>query len=226
VSPLRRSAIKQSLAIKETLAIKEVSAVRQVCSWCLSYPDEQLMGRRELLRAVLAELPADDRSRQLAAFLDHLDATPLERLQNDYVEVFDLARTQTLYLSYWTDGDTRRRGDTLARFKRHYRDSGFLVDTHGELPDHLPLVLEYAAVADADGGTALLQEFRASLELIRLSLADRRSPYAALLEAVCSTLPGASPSDRAGAMQLAGPPPAEAVGLEPYGRPLIPVNTR
>ena len=61
--------------------------------------------------------------------------------------------------------------------------------------------------------------------LIRLSLADRGSPYAALLEAVCATLPGASPSDRAGAMLLAGPPPAEAVGLEPYGRPLIPVTS-
>jgi nitrate reductase delta subunit len=217
---------RQRRAVHERRAVQERSAVRQFCSWCLSYPDEQLLGRRELLRAVLAELPAGDREQRLANFLDHLDRTPLDRLQNDYVEIFDLARTQTLYLSYWTDGDTRRRGEVLARFKQHYRDSGFLVDTHGELPDHLPLVLEYAAVADPDGGTNLLQEFRASLELIRLALVDRGSPYAALLEAVCSTLPGASPSDRAGAMRLAGPPPAEAVGLEPYGRPLIPVNAR
>jgi nitrate reductase delta subunit len=215
---------------QQRAAVHEHGTVRQFCSWCLSYPDDELMGRRELLRAVLTELPPGERNRGLSAFLDHLDATPLGRLQNDYVELFDLARTQTLYLSYWTDGDTRRRGEVLARFKRAYRESGFLVDTHGELPDHLPLVLEYAAVADPAGGTALLQDFRASIELIRLALVDRASPYAGLLAAVCSTLPGASPSDRAGAMRLAGPPPAdggiEMVGLEPYGRPLITLTTR
>ena len=83
---------------------------------------------------------------------------------------FDLSRKHALYLSYWTDGDTRRRGEVLGRFKSAYRASGFLVDTHGELPDYLPMVLEFAALADLDAGRELLQAYRPSLELLRIAL--------------------------------------------------------
>ena len=147
----------------------------------------------------------------------------LRELERQYVDVFDLSRRNALYLSYWTDGDTRRRGDVLARFKAAYRASGFVVDTHGELPDHLPMVLEFAAVADPVAGEELLQDYRASLELVRLALVDRGSPYADALVAVCATLPGPSPADRAAAMALAGPPPTEQVGLEPFDPRLLPL---
>lgn len=189
--------------------------VRQVASWCLEYPTESLLERSELLRRALAEQRPSTPVRQLTDFLDHLDSRPLAELINDYVDLFDLSRRYTLYLSYWTDGDTRRRGETLAAFKQRYRDSGFLVDTGGELPDHLPLVLEYAAIADPTGGTELLQQYRASLELIRLALTERGTPYALVMEAVCGTLPGVSPQDRAAAMALAGTgPPTESVGID------------
>ncbi len=79
------------------------------------------------------------------------DSADPTAIQTHYVEVFDLSRKHTLYLSYWTDGDTRRRGEVLAAFKQRYRRSGFLVDTPGELPDYLPLVLEYAARRPATG---------------------------------------------------------------------------
>ena len=97
-------------------------------------------------------------------------------MQNHYVEIFDLSRRHTLYLSYYTDGDTRRRGETLMTIKQRYRRSGFLVDTHGELPDYLPLILEYAARVDPRDGAALLQDFRRSLELLRLALVDKAHP--------------------------------------------------
>ncbi|RYP82309.1 nitrate reductase molybdenum cofactor assembly chaperone [Nocardioides guangzhouensis] len=197
--------------------------VHQVASWCLDYPDQGLVDRLPLLRDALAEAPASPSVEALLRLVDHLTSRPLEDLQREYVDTFDLHRHCTLYLSYWTDGDTRRRGEVLGRFKAAYRASGFLVDTHGELPDHLPMVLEFAAVADPVAGTALLQDYRASLELVRLALLDRGSPYADGLVAVCATLPGASPSDRAAAMALAGPPPTEQVGLEPFDPRLLPL---
>lgn len=188
--------------------------VHQVSSWCLAYPDDALVERLGLLTAAVDELPAGRARDGLRAFLDHVSATPLDVLQTDYVHLFDLSRKQALYLSYWTDGDTRRRGEVLAAFKERYRASGFLVDTRGELPDHLPLVLEYAALADPDDGTALLQEYRASLELTRFALIDAGTPYAGVLEAVCSTLPGESPADTAAVHRMAAAgPPSEAVGL-------------
>ena len=146
-------------------------------------------------------------------------------MQNHYVEIFDLSRRHTLYLSYYTDGDTRRRGETLMTIKQRYRRSGFLVDTHGELPDYLPLILEYAARVDPRDGAELLQDFRRSLELLRLALVDKGTPYAGVVAAVCATLPGPSPRDRQAVMAMAAAgPPTETVGLEPADPRLLPLR--
>ena len=52
----------------------------------------------------------------------------------EHVREYDLSRRHSLHLSYWTDGDTRRRGETLLRFKQMYRDSGMFTVLNGELP--------------------------------------------------------------------------------------------
>lgn len=198
----------------------------QVAAWCLGYPDEALQARLPELRAAVGRLPLGHVRGGLDQVLDYLSATALAELERNYVEVFDLSRKHALYLSYWTDGDTRRRGEVLTRFKQRYRASGFLVDTRGELPDYLPLVLEYAAIADPDDGAALLQEYRPSLELLKFALIEAATPYAGVLEAVCATLPGASPADAAAVHRIAAAgPPAEEVGLEPYDPRLLPLST-
>lgn len=184
--------------------------VRQAASYLLTYPDAALIAGLPVIRAALVE----QRVTSLDPFLDHLKATPLRELERQYVEVFDLSRRHALYLSYWTDGDTRRRGEVLARFKAAYRASGFLVDTSGELPDFLPMVLEFAAVADPVAGEELLREYRASLELLRIGLEEDGTPYADVVAAVCATLPGASPKDRAAVQAMVGGPPTETVGLD------------
>lgn len=197
--------------------------VRQAASWCLAYPDADLVARVPVLRAALAE----HRITSLDGFLDHLEGTPLRELERQYVEVFDLSRRHALYLSYWTDGDTRRRGEVLARFKAAYRACGFVVDTSGELPDYLPMVLEFAAIADPEVGETILREYRPSLELLRIGLAEEGTPatdrYAEVVAAVCATLPGASPADRAAVQAMVGGPPTEFVGLEPYDPRLLPM---
>jgi nitrate reductase delta subunit len=197
--------------------------VHQVAAWCLGYPDDDLLGRLPLLRDALAEQRGSAASvALLSRFLDHLAAGEPESLRSAYVDTFDLDRHQTLYLSYWTDGDTRRRGETIAAIKQRYRAATFhgdwLVDTGGDLPDHLPMVLEYAALADPVDGTALLREHRAGLELIRLTLAERGSAYTDVLAAVCATLPGRGPRTVEEARALVPPPPAESVGI---GEPVL-----
>ncbi len=200
--------------------------VYQVASWCLDYPTAALVERLPLLAAALAEQPAGPGVAPLLSVVDHLSGTPLDGLQHAYVDVFDLSRKHALYLSYWTDGDTRRRGEVLGRFKAAYRAGGFLVDTHGELPDYLPMVLEFAACVDLAAGRELLQAYQPSLELLRIALQERQSPYAGALVAVCATLPGESPATRAAvqAMVDAGAPPVESVGLDPYDPRLIPLQ--
>ncbi|TJY71584.1 nitrate reductase molybdenum cofactor assembly chaperone [Arthrobacter sp. CAU 1506] len=191
-------------------------------SWCLSYPDEELLGRIPLVRRALAEFPGLDRTFQ--DVLQALTTAPLGESQARYVQEFDLNRRHALHLSYWTDGDTRRRGEVLASFKQVYRDSGMLVDLHGELPDYLPMVLEFAATVDLDAGRKLLTDYRASLEMLRLALVDDNLPQAAVVQAVCDSLPGRSPADRQEIMKMAGyGPPTERVGLDAYDPRLLPL---
>lgn len=199
--------------------------VHQVASRVLEYPTGALLDQVPLMRSALSEHPGSPGVDDVRPLLDHLAAHPVEQLQLEYVEVFDLSRKRALHLSYWTDGDTRRRGEVLGRFKAAYRASGSLVALRGELPDHLPVVLEFAAVVDPRAGTALLQEYRPSLELIRLALLELGTPYAGALVAVCATLPGESPADRGAVMAMAGAgPPTESVGLEPFDPRLLPVH--
>ncbi len=194
--------------------------VHQVAAWCLGYPEDELIAKLPLLRGALEEQPASEPVTLLRGFVDTLARQDPHALQHVYVELFDLHRRQTLHLSYWRDGDTRRRGESLTDFKTRLRDGttkgeGWVVDTHGELPDHLPMVLEYAALADPDGGRRLLIENRSGLELIRLALIERGSAYADVLAAVCATLPGPSARDRREALAMAqAGPPAESVGLD------------
>lgn len=221
-----------------------VRLVHRIVSVLLCYPDARTLAELPALRAVLAEhvpqapgrfaRPAKvqeaarlaEAMELVGGFMSHLESTAPDVLERSYVQTFDLSRKHALYLSYWTDGDTRRRGEVLAAFKQAYRDSGFVVDTGGELPDFLPMVLEYAAIADPVGGVKLMQDYRASIELLRLALEEDKSPYAMLLQALSATLPGPTVKDRAQAMALAGHgPPTESVGLEPFNRELLPVRS-
>ena len=194
----------------------QVATARQLCSLLLGYPDEHLLQRLPLLGAWTAALPPE-LSEPLARMLSHISSTPLSQQQADYVELFDLRRRCSLYLTYYRYGDTRKRGMALLRFKHLYSRAGLLLDD-AELPDHLAVVLEFAATGDARRGESLLQEHRAAVELIRLALEERGSPYADVLHAVCATLPPVRAEDREAALRLAQQgPPTEDVGLDPYG---------
>lgn len=195
---------------------RHVAMSCQVASHLLGYPDEDLHSRLPLLADAVASLPTGAARAGLTRFIDQVRSTPDRELAEHYVSTFDRRRRCCLYLTWWTDGETRRRGQALAGLKQRYRRGGLELGA-GELPDYLPVVLEYAATGDLADGLAVLQEQRAGLELLRIALEEAGSPYAEVVKAVCSLLPGPSPRDRAAAMQLArSGPPQEMVGLEPY----------
>lgn len=195
---------------------RHVALTCQVASHLLGYPDEDFRSRLPLLEDAVASLPAGRAHTCLARFVDHVRTAPARELAEHYVSTFDRRRRCCLYLTWWTDGETRRRGQALAMLKERYRRGGLELG-NSELPDFLPVVLEYAATGDLADGLAVLQEQRAGLELLRIALEEAGSPYADVVMAVCSLLPGPSPRDRAAAMQLArSGPPQEMVGLEPY----------
>jgi nitrate reductase delta subunit len=150
----------------------------QAAALCLTYPDDDFRARLPLLR---------EAAPQLREFVDHAALTPPQELAAHYVQVFDFENRHSLYLSWWPDGDTRRRGMSLVRFKDLYGTHG-LEFTGEELPDFLPAVLEFTA---RTGNLDLLSEYRAALDQLRSRLADFGTPYASVLDAVCATLPAA-----------------------------------
>ena len=196
----------------------QLTIVWQSVSLLLDYPDEDLLARAPMLRSASRALP-DSIGSSIRAFIDHLEGTALSELQADYVDTFDNRRRCNLFLTYFAHGDTRKRGMALLRFKQTYLRAGFELDD-AELPDHLCVVLEFAATGDQTLGRDLMLDHRAGLELLRLSLRDLSSPWASLIDAVTSTLPPLRGEERDAVRRLAAEgPPEEEVGLAPFASP-------
>lgn len=189
-------------------------ALYQAASLLLDYPEAELLEQVPLIRALVDERGAP--AQPLLSLLDHLESTPLEDLQVEYVETFDLRRRCCLYLTYFRYGDTRKRGTALVDFIDAYKSSGAFME-EGELPDHLGVLLEFGAQHNLERCRTLLLENRAGLELLRLSLADRNSAWVGAIEAVSATLPPIGGDDRDAVRRLvAQGPPDEEVGLEAF----------
>lgn len=193
----------------------ELRAAWMAVSWLLSYPDEQIRGQWDTV-AALAERVPGAAGEGLRGALAAVRAEEPLALQERYVDTFDTRRRGCLHLTYFSNGDTRRRGMALLRIKQDLRSAGLTVDEH-ELPDHLPLVLEFAAAHDPERGAKILRANRPGVELLRLHLADIASPWHGALLALCATLPPLDADDRAAVMRLAEQgPEEETVGLDGY----------
>jgi nitrate reductase molybdenum cofactor assembly chaperone NarJ/NarW len=220
---------------RPSLPREQLAVAWQSASLLLGYPDERLLGELDLIRAASHDLPAA-LGEPIRDVVVHLESTPLTQAQAEYVETFDNRRRNSLFLTYFAHGDTRKRGVALLRFKQTYLRSGFVLDAEsehgGELPDHLSVVLEYAATVDQQLGWGLLLDHRAGLELLRMSLRDAGSPWAGAVEVVCATLPHLRGDELEAVRKLAAEgPPEEEVGLTPYATPAfdpgpaVPVST-
>lgn len=207
------------------LSERDIAATRLACAWLLAYPDQELLERLDGLAAAVAELPGPVRE-PLAEFLAHLDGTRLLDVQRHFVEVFDMKRRACPFLTYWTHGDTRNRGVAILRFKQAYAEAGFTLGNE-ELPDHLAVLLEFAAVGDRVTGDALLAEHAAPIGLLREALHDLDSAYAHVLDTVVATLPEITRevAARMAALAASGPP-VEDVGLEPFPTSPTPSGAR
>lgn len=189
----------------------------RLCSLLLQYPDAELTAARQELKTAAEGLKPSPAAEDLTTFCTWLAAQEPDALERHYVETFDLRRKSSLYLTYYLHGDTRRRGMALLTLNQRYRAAGW--DTgNGELPDHLPVVLEFAALAGHGGGEAPLRQHRRGLELIHRALTDADSPYRHVLAAVLTLLPPPTEEDHEAVARLvAEGPPNEDVGLDPYG---------
>jgi nitrate reductase delta subunit len=188
----------------------------KIASVLLQYPTVALFDGISVLEDEIARLPRPAAA-GFGRFLGWLRSTSPDEVARHYVATFDLRRRCALYITYYRYGDTRKRGMALLTFKAAYRAAGF-EPADDELPDYLPLVLDFAAL-DARG-VKLLRAHRADLELLLRGLRQAESPYADVIEAVGALLPALRRPDLATvARAWASGPPAEEVGLEPFAPP-------
>lgn len=195
----------------------------QSASMLMDYPDDVLVSRLDLLDEVAATLPAL-LGNGLQQTIHHLHTRPLHESQSDYVDTFDTRRRGCLFLTYFSNGETRKRGLALLRIKQVYTKAGLTL-TDDQLPDYLCVVLEFAATTDQQAGLKILLDNRAGLELLRLHLGEIDSPWCGALETVCATLPTLKGKEHEAIERLiAEGPEDEQVGLNPYGMPdLMPI---
>ncbi|HEU4361089.1 MAG TPA: nitrate reductase molybdenum cofactor assembly chaperone [Mycobacterium sp.] len=189
----------------------------KLASVLLQYPTVELFDGLDELDRFAATVGPKSARESFQRFLDWLRATPSTEVARHYVQTFDLRRRCALYLTYYRYGDTRKRGMAMVVFKAAYRDAGFVV-AEDDLPDFLPIVLDFAALCPK--GERLLANHRTDLELLRRALIKAESPYAEIVAAVATALPklGKQELGKVRAAWKAGPP-AEEVGLEPFAPP-------
>lgn len=190
--------------------------VRKIASVLLRYPDERMFSLLDEVGPALAAVPDASQREPLAGVAGEIRERGSIAAAQEYVATFDMTRRCSPYLTYFRYGDTRNRGVALLALKRGYRRGGWEL-RDGELADHAPTMLEFAALVPDQGG-AMLAAHRQELELLRWALRDADSGYLPVLDAVCAGLPGLSARELARVRKWAeNGPPSEEVGLDPVG---------
>lgn len=192
------------------------AAAWSIASALLRYPDESLIKALPQIRAAVIESRID-KAEEVVELIDSWIGRNVIDLQQEYVAVFDMGRNASLHMTWHQYGDRRQRGLVLLKLKREFQQYG-MSPVEDELPDWLPLMLEFAVRAPEPAGRELLEKWRAPIELVRSALHEQDRPQAVLLDIVSGTLSKLGPSIRdAVETLLAEGPPGEDVGLEPFG---------
>ncbi len=122
----------------------------QVLSVLLHYPDEDLLNGLAEIESLAANLPLSETKPAIQAFIGELKTQPLIRVQERYTAVFDMDPATTLNITYHAFGDNEKRAAALANLQHNYAQAGWIRVT-GELPDYLPLMLEFLYGLSAPG---------------------------------------------------------------------------
>ncbi|WP_086466076.1 nitrate reductase molybdenum cofactor assembly chaperone [Oceanibaculum nanhaiense] len=151
----------------------------------LNYPSAELVAAMPEIRAVLTGEGLVPRSslKALEPLLSSFETAELYDLQERYVLLFDRSRSLSLHLFEHVHGESRDRGQALVDLSQLYDKNGFFIVAN-ELPDFLPLFLEFLSTLPFGEATALLGETVHILAVLRQRLEKRESPYAALFAAV------------------------------------------
>jgi nitrate reductase delta subunit len=183
----------------------------------LSYPEQDLIDSLDELKEPFSYAHWAN----LRALFAFLESGELVRLQENYVDTFDRTPSHALHLFEHIHGESRDRGQAMVDLLEEYKRDGFLPEA-AELPDYVPLFLEFLSLVASARAQALLDDAIHVLNAIGQRLEKNASPYAAVFKVLCQLatveplpLQGAPVRDMEEAMETFGP---GADGVEPLMR--------
>lgn len=164
---------------------KSSTLTLRVLARLLSYPDAELRAHLDAMRDALrgeGAIPAP-RLAELDALMRHLGSGDALENEAEYVQLFDRGRATSLHLFEHVHGDSRDRGPAMIDLTQTYEQAGLFL-APGELPDYLPVVLEFASTQPPKEARAFLGEMAHILNAIFSALVKRQSPYASVIGAL------------------------------------------
>ena len=151
----------------------------------MSYPRPEWIAYLDEFKPTLVEegiLPGKQ-LKAVQVFIKKLNSTDLFSLQEEYVSTFDRGRSHSLHLFEHIHGESRDRGQAMVNLSDAYEEKGFYID-QAELPDYIPLFLEFLSLCPKDEAVALLGEPIDIMATIATRLQKRDSSYAVLFDAL------------------------------------------
>jgi nitrate reductase delta subunit len=193
------------------MKISSAPSSLRVLSRLLTYPDAELRSLLLEMRRVLRAERAFSEARlaELEALIDALAAAEPLDAEAAYVQLFDRGRTTSLHLFEHVHGESRERGPAMIDLAKTYEQAGLHL-APGELPDYLPVVLEFASTQPPREARAFLGEMAHLLNILFGALQQRGSGYASVLGALLELA-----GEKAQPVVLAPEEPLDATWSEP-----------
>jgi len=159
----------------------------QLISHLLDYPTDELYGQLQQSKTWLAnELDLDaNQQPPLLEFIEHYQQLDLLDWQSEYDGLFERGRSLSLLLFEHIHGESRDRGQAMIDLMQQYKQAGLAIDIK-ELPDYIPLFLEFVATQGEANAQAWLQDVAHILALLQVRLTQRKSHYANLFTVLVS----------------------------------------
>jgi nitrate reductase delta subunit len=158
----------------------------KIISQLIQYPDEGFMKRLPDVQAVVEELP-EALKEKIGGFISGIKSTSQIHLQETYTRAFYMSSKTTLNMAYHQWGNSDKRAVALAGLEQVYRQAGY-ERIGGELPDFLPLILEFLSIHPDAEGTEFFRQCLSGLEGLSARLREADPVYAALLDTLACIL--------------------------------------
>ncbi|MFB6465299.1 nitrate reductase molybdenum cofactor assembly chaperone [Cytobacillus sp. Hz8] len=172
------------------MSYHEIQTIFKFCSYLLSYPNEEFIGSFEEVKNELQSLSITNEQAGLITFIEKAKKLTSSELISTYVYTFDFGKKSNLYVTYMTNGEQRERGMDLLFLKNCYKLNGFDV-TDSELPDYLPIMLEFASQVDQERLKPVFERYMTNIKEIKDHLDPKQNIYGHIMSSVLSAMEAA-----------------------------------